>query len=140
MNNISLNAIEPLLISSLTDIETACGRVASSFNELVGCVMELATAELAAQSAMYCVPDDDEEESQQVNDALSLREDAKFDVGAAVERALNELAQQERVLNDARAALEQTKESLQLRENALSVSMQLYPKPGCSCAAIACDK
>ena len=140
MNNISLNAIEPLLISSLTDIETAGARVVSSFNELIGSVTELASAERVAQSAMYCVQDDDEEDSQQVNDALSLREDAKFDVGAAVDRALNELAQQERVLNDARATLEQTKESLQLRENALSVSMQLYPKPGCSCVAITSDK
>ena len=140
MNNISLNAIESLLISSVTDIGTAGGRVVSSLNELIGCVMELASAELAAQSAMYCVPDDDEEESPQVNDALSLREDAKYDVGKAVDRALNKLAQQERVLNHARVSLEQIKESLHLRNNTLSVSMQIGPKPGCSCVATTSDK
>ena len=133
MNTIPFNSMESLLTASLTEIDAAGGKVRSSFDELIGAARELASAEMAAQSVTYCAPDDDEEESQQVNDALSLREEAKFGVGEALNRALNELTLQERALDDARTTLEQIGESLHLQANALSVSMQICPKPGCAC-------
>lgn len=134
MDTIPFNSIEPLLSSPLTEVEAAFGKVKSSFDELIGCAQELASAEHAVQSAIYAAPDDDEDESQPVNDALSLREDRKFDMGLALDRALNELAGQARTLNDTRTALEQIKESLQLGDSELSMTMQIGPKTGCVCS------
>ena len=45
MNQIPINSLEQLLSSSLTDIETASGKVKSSFDELIGSAVELASAE-----------------------------------------------------------------------------------------------
>ena len=69
-----------------------------------------------------------------MSEALTLSEDAKFDMTSALERTLNELAQQERVLGEARTTLEQIKDTLLLRNHELSPSMELGPKPGCVCS------
>jgi hypothetical protein len=142
VNNVPFHAMESLLSTSLNQIDTAGIRVKSSLEELIGSAIDLASAEDAAQSAMVCVPDlpDDEEDGCQDVNHDSLCETARYDVAAAVERALNELTLQERVLGDARSTLEQIKESLALGNTALSVSMQICPKPGCACSSPQTEK
>jgi hypothetical protein len=136
MNTIPLNSLQPLLNTSLTDVEAASVRVSSSFDELIGSAIELASADRAAQSLMYAPLEvgDDEDEKQLVNDALSLCEDAKFDMSGALERTLNELLEQEKVLNDTRATLQRIKDSLQVRAHELFPSLEPGPKPGCVCS------
>lgn len=134
MDKIQIDSIEDLLNATLTDVKAVCGKVAWSFDELIGSALELASAETAVQSVIYSAPDDDDDENQPVNDALSLREDVKFDMGAALDRTLNELAQQQRVINATRTTLEQIREALQLRDHELSLAMEIGPKPGCGCA------
>ena len=133
MNAIPFSSLEPLISSSLAELEAASGKLRSSFDALIGSAADLASAESAAQPSMLCVPDDEEDESQEASQALSLCEDARFDVAAAIERALDCLAGQERALSDARTVLEQVRESLQLGSQVLSMSMQICPKPGCAC-------
>ena len=138
MNTIPLNSIEPMLSSSLARVAAAGGKVASSFEELIGSAGELASAQRAYHAVRYAVPDggdyEDEDEGQQVEDALTLREAAEFDVASALERTLSELAEQERVLNEARVGLQEIKDSLRERTHELSPSMELGPKPGCVCS------
>ena len=134
MNAPSFNALETLLSASSTEIAAGGGKVAASFDELVGCAVELAAAERGVPSQLYFVPDDgDDEETQQVSDALAFCGEAKFALASALERTLGALAAQQRVLEEARAALRQIKESLQLRGHELFPSMELGPKPGCIC-------
>jgi len=136
MHTIPLNSLQPLLSTSLTAVAAAHDRVGSSFDELIGSAVELASADRAAQALMYAALDvgDDEDEKQQVNDALSLCEDAKFDMSSALERTLNELSEQERVLNDTRVTLQRIKDSLQVRAHELFPSLEPGPKPGCVCS------
>jgi hypothetical protein len=136
MHSIPLNSIGPLLSTSLTVVAAASGKVSSSFDELIGSAAELASADRAAQALAYAALDvgDDEDENQQVNDALSLCEDAKFDMTSALERTLNELREQERVLDDTRVTLQRIKDSLQTRAHELFPAMEPGPKPGCVCS------
>jgi len=136
MNTIPFNAIEPMFSSSLAQLEAAGGKVASSFVELIGNARELAAAERAFHAVRYAAPDggDAEDESPQVDDALTLCEAAEFDLASALERSLGELSEQERVLNEARRTLQQIKGALQERTHELSPSMELGPKPGCVCS------
>jgi hypothetical protein len=140
MNTIPVTALDPLLVSLLSRVESAYGKVKSSFEELIGRAQELACAEDTAQSALACAADVDEDENPQVNDALSLRDDARFDLSVALDRALREVAHQERTLNETRSALEQVKESLHLDNHELTLSMQLSPKPGCATFAPRTEK
>jgi hypothetical protein len=136
MHTIPLNSLPSLLSTSLTAAETAGRRVSSSFDELIGSAVELASADRAAQSLRYAALDvgDDEDEKQQVSDALSLCEDIKFDMSSALERTLGELSEQERVLNDTRVTLQRIKDSLQVRAHELFPSLDPGPKPGCVCS------
>ena len=136
MNTIPLNSLEPLLSTSLIVMAAANVKVSSSFDELIGSARELAFADRAAQALVSAALDvgDAEDENQQVNDALSLCEDAKFAMSSALERTLNELFEQERVLNDTRITLQQIKDSLQVRAHELFPALEPGPKPGCVCS------
>jgi len=136
MNTIPLNSLQPLLSTSLTVVQAASGKVSSSFDELIGSAGELASADRIAQSLVFAALDVgyDEDEKQQAYDALSLCEDAKFDMSSALERTLNELSEQERVLNDTRVTLQRIKDSLQVRAHELFPSLEPGPKPGCVCS------
>jgi hypothetical protein len=140
MDTVPITALEPLFASALSRVEAASGKVKSSFEELIGRAQELACAEDAAQSALASAADVDEDENPQVNDALSLRDDARFDLSVALDRALKEVSHQERTLNEIRSALEQVKESLHLDNHELTLSMQLGPKPGCAVFAPRTEK
>jgi len=138
MNSLPFNSIEPMLVSSLAQLAAAGAKVSSSFEELVGSAGELAAAEKAFLAVRYAVPDggdyEDEEENQQVEDALTLCEAAEFDLASALERTLGEMLEQERVLDEARRTLLQIKGALQERTHELSPPMELGPKPGCVCS------
>jgi len=138
MNTVSMDSIEILLKSSLSIVEAAFGKVKWSFEELTGCAIELAFAERTAQSSPCSVPEEDEDGNPLVNDALPLCEAANFDMTSALDRTLNELAEQERVLVHTRITLEQIRASLQLSNHELFPSTELGPKPGCACFTPRC--
>jgi len=136
MKTLPINSLEPLLGMAQADVAAAGDRVRASLHELVGSAGELAAAERSFQSVMYVVPDDcdDEEENRLADAAMTRCEDAKFELAGALERALDELALQERVLGDTRVTLEQVRDALQARSHELSPTMELGPKPGCVCS------
>ena len=133
MNQIPVNSMKHLLSSALDQVEAASRKVTSSFDELIGSALELAAAERKAQSlADGGLEDgDDEDALRQVDEALTFCEDAKFGMTGALERTLDELAEQERVLSGARVTLQEIRDTLLICNHELSPAMELGPKPGC---------
>jgi hypothetical protein len=133
MKTVPLNSIEPLLATSLSGLQSTSGRVRASYEHLISAALEFFSAEHALQAAAYTVPGDEDEESLPEHGAQSLRDELKFALGVALERALKALDEQQRTLGQARTSLEELQESLQLG-NGLALTLSIGPKPGFCCA------